>query len=236
MKNIYKTKIMKKYDDDEAFNPNYDKHHLNINEHYLVCGGTGSGKSNCVVNLLTQFHDTFSVIYIFTKDPSEKLYKMLAGELKDKCIVKPITEIIDYETLPKDGQKMVIFDDFICENKNLIKKIETYSTMARKKFCTCFYLVQNFFSCPTTIRRNIAYIILLKMTDKKNLNMIMKVLPHDFNENMVNSIIKNATKFKMNICIIDLKTYDESLVFRRNIDEFYNPANLELYNYDGLEN
>lgn len=74
------------------------------------------------------------------------------------------------------------------------------------------------------------------MTDKKNIKMIMKALPCEIDENIVKAIISNATKFKMNICIIDLKTCDEDKIFRRNIDEYYNVNNLELYNYDGLEN
>ena len=163
---------------------------------------------------------------------------MLQSELKDMVTLLPIGEMIKYDDLPKQGQKMVIFDDFLTESKDIVKNITQYSIMARKKFCTCFYLVQSFFTSidTKTIRKNLSYIILLKMTDKKNLNLIQQTLPHDIDPKITKSIIGNATKFKMNICIIDLMATDEEKIFRRNFNEYYDPNDLQLYNYDGLHN
>ena len=235
MINIYKSKIMEKYLENNEHNPRFKYHNLSINCHFLLAGGTGTGKTNAIVSLLNQYYDTFQHIYIFTKQPDEPIYQMLSNELKGNITLLPIDKMIKYDDIPSVGQKMVIFDDFITENKAILSNITQYSIMARKKSCTCFYLVQSFFACPITIRKNIAYIILLKMTDKKNLSMITSVLPISISINTVKTIIQNATKFKMNICIIDLKTSDETEVFRRNITDYYNPDNLILYQYDGLE-
>ena len=150
----------------------------------------------------------------------------------------PISEMISFDDLPKAGQKMVIFDDFLTESKQTINAITQYSIMARKKFCTCFYLLQSFFTSvdTKTIRKNLSYIILLKMTDKKNLNLIQQTLPHDIDPLKTKKIIANATKYKMNICIIDLEATDEDKIFRRNIHDYYDPNDLKLYNYNGLLN
>ena len=110
--------------------------------------------------------------------------------------------------------------------------------MARKKFCTCFYLTQSFFSCPSTIRKNLSYIIFLKLSEKRDLALIQTTLPFNLEPKIIKQIIANATKFKMNICIIDLKTNDENKMFRRNISDFYNVGDdkIILYNKNGLIN
>lgn len=70
---------------------------------------------------------------------------MLIDTLKDKCFLAPV-ETINYESIPKQGQKAIIIDDFMCENKKVLQQIEKISIMTRHIFATTFYLVQNYFS------------------------------------------------------------------------------------------
>ena len=81
MLNIYKTKVMKKFMDDDFYNPYYNKHKIK-NYHLLVVGGTGTGKSNFVTNLLMQMNDTFAKLIIICKQKDEPIYQMLKSSLK----------------------------------------------------------------------------------------------------------------------------------------------------------
>jgi len=49
------------------FNPNFEQHKMKIPMRLGIVGSSGSGKTNCVINLLKIFNGTFDTIEIFTK-------------------------------------------------------------------------------------------------------------------------------------------------------------------------
>ncbi len=142
MINIYKSKIMKNFLDDDFFNPNYNSHHIK-NYHMLVCGGTETGKSNFVSNLLFQMNDTFGKLIIVCKQKDEPIYAMLKNTLKDNCDVIDVKELPELNTLGKSlfGKPVsLIFDDLICCPQ---EKIGDYSIRARKFKIMCVFLSQS---------------------------------------------------------------------------------------------
>ena len=57
-------------------------------------------------------------------------------------------EIIPLEELPEDNQKIVVFDDLVCEkNQNVIIN---YFINGRHKNCCVIYLTQTFYKVPKT--------------------------------------------------------------------------------------
>ena len=58
------------------------------------------------------------------------------------------------------------------------------------------------------------------MANKKNLDMICDTIA-SLEKLTIIKCIKNATKFKMNVCIIDLYNPDLNMKLRRNFDDFY---------------
>jgi len=213
---------MKEYIDDDD-NPHYNEHYLKVNKHFAIVSGTGGGKTNFVVNLLLTMNETFQSIYIFTGGlTNEPIYQMLSSKYKDHIIIKPLSEIIDFDQLPKyTGNKLVVFDDFIGCSKKEMEKILKYVTISRKVKCTCLFLTQNYYTLPKTITRNISYIVLLRMTDKRNLKMIISTLPFTVDVHTVMTIIQDATYEPLNCCIIDLSASNPNRIFRKNFTEFY---------------
>lgn len=246
MLNIYKTKKMREHLVPNEYNPQYNKHFLNINCHYCISGMTGCGKSNFIINYILNMHDTFSHIYIYTKKPDEPLYQMLKKELKKDCTLDSIDNLPTLQEIKQDKQeqKLIIFDDFITCDKQTLQKIETYAIMARKELFTCFYLTQKFVSCPIKIRDQIRYLIMMKMADKTSMNNIISRVDSDISKDNIYKIVRNATKFKLNTCTIDLQAITPNMQFRRNFSDFYkvvddegNPlTNIELYQTDGIIN
>lgn len=236
MFNVYETKIMQKYlKDGQIYNPNYDETGLQVNNHYAFFGGTGTGKTNAVAVLLQlAFQDCFKQIIIFTNDPDEKIYNMMINEIPN-CNIFSYDDFIDYEDIEKDGQKLIIFDDFIAQDKKIINKIFKYAIQARKKYCTCFYLCQDFFSVPKKMRNQFAYYIFLKLTNKNDISLISRFLPFQIEKLLIQEIINNATTHKFNICIVDVKTQDKNLIFRRNLNDYYTPDDLYLYEDNPIE-
>ncbi len=219
MINVYKTSKMKKHLDTEWFNPNFKNHQLHP-KHMLVCGGTGMGKSNFVVNLITQFFNTFQKIIIVTTLQQEPLYNLLKDQLKEQCEIISIKDLISV-TEQDQTPKLIIFDDFIHLKEKETKIINEYATISRKKMCMCLYLTQSFFATSKTIRQNVRYVVLLNLSDKRNIDAISGSIAAELEPRILKSIIRNATQHSLNVLIIDTQEKDINKKFRRNFNDFY---------------
>ena len=220
MLNIYKTKGMKKYLDADTVNPYYTRHNLEVNKLFMCIGPTGAGKSNFLVNLITQFESTFEEIIIYTADIHEPLYTMLSDQ-SDAINIKTLKEIEPVDSLDKVKQKLIIFDDFLSVPKKSMSLLSDYATRGRKKLCTMVYLTQNYYSVPTDIRNQIRYLVVLKLSNKRNLDMIIRGMPIDLSSDDIKAIIADATKIKFDVCIIDLTETDPNKTIRKNFNEYY---------------
>ena len=88
----------------------------------LICGPSNSGKTNLLLNMIYKLL-VFDKIYLFSKNLHQYQYQ---GFLKDfgeninpqvgyEAIEAYDDEIIPLEELPVDSQKIVVFDDLLCE-------------------------------------------------------------------------------------------------------------------------
>ena len=116
----------------------------------LICGPSNSGKTNLLLNMIYELLE-FDKIYLFSKNLHQYQYQ---GFLKDfaerinpkvgyEVIEAYDDEIIPLEELPVDNQKIVVFDDLLCEkNQN---GIINYFINGRHKNCCVCYLSQTFY-------------------------------------------------------------------------------------------
>ena len=244
MINVYKTKAMKEFLEPEAYNPYYNQHGIKINKHQLICGPTGAGKTVYITNLIGQIDDTFGSIHIYTKDITEPIYQCIKKQLKDRCVLEPLSKIPYVLDIKGVGEKLIIFDDFITEGQATLQKLCEYAIIGRKHNMTCCYLTQSFYVCPKVIRQNCAYIVLLAMCDKRNLSSIISTMSIHVDSKLIKQAINNACKFKLNVCIIDLLNPDLNKKIRRNFNEYYQLVNengdelkkVVPYDKDGLLN
>mgnify|MGYP003385017953 CR=1 FL=1 len=220
MENIYESKAMKKFLDDDEYNPRKHIHNLDINKIFMVLGPTGSGKTNFLVNLMKQYQDTFEQIIIYTADIHEPIYEML-NDQSDQISVKTLNEIESLSSVDKVQQKLIIWDDFITLNKKQMVVLEEYAIRARKLFCTQVFLTQNYYSVPTKIRNQVRYLVILKLTNKRNLSLIVQGLPVDIDVPTLKKIVLDATEQKFSVCLLDLASSNPNETIRRNFTEYY---------------
>lgn len=214
MINYYEHPIMKKYLDSDEWNPYRSKHNISLDKSLLFLGPSGAGKTNCLMNLLSNMNNTFRTVTVYVDNPDEPMYNCL----KDQgCEILSLTQIRPVKDLPKQ-QQLVIFDDWIELTKKQMLPIEAYATKGRKKLCTMCYLTQDYYSVPTKLRNQIRYLLILKITNKKNLKMICSGLPIDCDVKTLVKVINYCTEEQFNICIVD-KT-DAKKCLRKNFDEF----------------
>ena len=208
---------------------NWNKHHIMHNSMILALGGTGTGKTNALLNYISRSSQEFSDVIICSfSTTDEPLYNLL--EEKGATLyndIDEVPELIEYDDDEKKHPKLIVFDDFInIENKKL-KKIYSYLISGRKFGFTCWLMAQNYSSVPKVIVRNIQYIIMFKLNDNISLNNIIR--NHNISD-VDPSIIKSAcnlcTQEPPNFFMIDLKTINKKERFRKNFLEFLDLENL----------
>lgn len=178
--NFYETSAVKKlkqqYDDKQ-----YEKTGIHIDGRVLVCGQTGSGKSNSLLQFLQLSDDTFSHIYICHK-VDETFYDLLKDKLKGD--VTFYRNVVDFpECREFDQQKGVknpfkylcVLDDCINDtSKKDLDKIKGYFTYGRKCHVTMLFLAQSYFQTNSFIRKQLSEVILFGGFGSRDLNLILR--------------------------------------------------------------
>ena len=226
--NFYQHKSMKKLITTYS-NPCFDDTQMTIPCRVGIIAPSGSGKSIALLNYIARCQNTFGHIFLIIKQ-DEPLYQLLREKVGSKNITT-YTKLTDLP-LPKDlniGNKQVlmVFDDFVIEKKQ--EKIEEYFIRGRKVGggISIFYLSQNYFSIPPIIRRQFNYLIILKLSGAKDLNLILRNYSLGIDINELTRIYKDATKIKFCFLKIDCENADENKKFSRNWTDFYKINNDE---------
>lgn len=222
VKNFYEIvpkKYLKSYP-----NPYIDEHGIKIPSMSLIVAGTGAGKSNLILNLIERFHglDTFEGgIYILTKNKDEPLYNALLAampmiHIKEVRAEKTKTGWVlsNLPDLDKDFDSskasLVIFDDLVAENSQSLENIEKYYIRARKKGASCMFLSQSYFKTPVTIRLNLHYLFLLKLSTDRDLKLILNEYSIGVSRDQLLAMYQYATREKFNFLLIDISAPLES--------------------------
>ena len=121
----------------------------------LIIGGSGSGKTNVLLNLIEKQPD-IEKMYLYAKDPYEAKYQYLINKRESVGInhfndPKAYTEYsndmhdvyknINEYNLDKDNKNLIVFDDMIADmiNYKKLNSIVTELFIRGRKFFSCFY-------------------------------------------------------------------------------------------------
>ena len=182
--NFYKSnRIQKKLPKikDEQF----DYTGMRINQHFLIAGGTGTGKTNALYSYLLETskpkNGTFKHIFVVYKT-EEPLYEDLKEQLGDGIsFYKSIADLPSVDEFPDaivndfKYQYLVCLDDCVNDkDKASYTKVKNYFTYGRKKGITLAYLTQSFFESDGFIRKQMSYLLLLSIKGKTDLNNILR--------------------------------------------------------------
>ena len=143
----------------------------------LICGPSNSGKTNILLHMLYELLE-YDKIYFFSKNLHQNKYQALLQCFAEEINPHPQVgydvieahgdEIIPLEELPVDNQKIVVFDDLVCEkNQN---DIINYFINGRHKNCCVIYLSQTFYKVPKDIRVNCSHlkVCIFRLDPKEN--------------------------------------------------------------------
>lgn len=186
--------------ENKKINPYYDIHQIEVPFRLLCCCASGGGKSNFILNLLYEFHNTFHRIIIITK-AEEPLYTMLQKKLKDRVEIYYDGDIPEFEKLEDNQNGLIIFDDMVLTPD---KRIGEIFIRGRKLGYSSIYISQSFYGTPKITRQNVNYVALGKGINKRDLRMILSEYSIGLSVSELEQIYFQITKEHMHFMMIDL--------------------------------
>ena len=129
----------------------------------LICGNSGSGKTNLLYHMLIEPLLHYDEIHLYAKNLEQEKYQNLMKKMNEinKEVDYDIMTVSNDKIIPinnldyEDNQKIIIFDDYVCEKNQ--REIVDYFIQGRHKNCSVIYLSQSFYKTPRDIRLNCSH-------------------------------------------------------------------------------
>lgn len=205
---------------------NWKNHFISHNSHILVCGKTGTGKTNWLLNYLLRSAGEFHKVIIFTGSTlDEPLYNAIRDSSEKVEAYNDIDEMPNLEELEGKGMynkpKLIIFDDFINLNPKELKKIYKYIVSSRKYGCSCIIMTQDYKSANKLIVRNVNYIVLFKINDNISIsNIIRNHNLDDVDKDLFKRAYHLCTHQPLDFMLLDFRSNDPKHKIRHNFTDF----------------
>jgi GTPase SAR1 family protein len=209
-------------------NPHFEDVQMSHPFRACIVGGSGTGKTSVLLNIIHKMPDTFNHIIVVHK-MSEPLYEFLEKKIGDKNITfyKKLSELPLPEKLEKKTQQLLIFDDMVADGDKSHEIVKQYAIRCRKigQGISMCYLSQDYHRIPKMIRLQFSHILLLKLGSMNDLDIIMRNYSLGIDKEMLRAIYKDATKEKFNFLKIDVNNPDMNKKFSKNFNDFYQLEN-----------
>ena len=155
----------------------------------LIVGGSGSGKTNALLNLISNQPD-IDKIYLYAKDPYEEKYQYLINKREKaglnhyddpKAFMEYSNDMQDvYRNIedynPRKNRKVLItFDDMIADmiNNKKLNSIVTESFISGRKLnISIVFITQSYFKVSKDVRLNSTHFFFMKIPNKRELQQI----------------------------------------------------------------
>ena len=175
----------------------------------LIIDGSGSGKTNALINLINEQNDT-DKIYLYARDLSEPKYEYFIKKREDagikhvnnpnafiKCsnTMDDIYENINDYNLIRKRKRLIFFDDMIADimtNKKFQAIIKELFIRCRKLNISLVSITQSYFSVPKDVRLNSTQYLIMKRNNRIELKILQLII-------LQTLIIKILTKFTENV-------------------------------------
>ena len=203
----------------------------------LITGGSGSGKTNALLNLINNQPD-INKIYLYAKDPSEKKYQHLINK-REKVGLNHFNDpkaFMEYSNDMQDVHKniedynpikkrkiLIVFDDMIADmtNNNKLNPIITELLIrVRKLNNSIVFIMQSYFKVPKDVRLNFTHFFIMKIPNKRELQQTALNHSSDIDFKDFMNIYKKCTTEPYSFLVNDTTLpSDDPLRFRKNLLE-----------------
>ena len=201
----------------------------------LIIGGSGSGKTNALLNLINNQPD-INKIYLYAKDPYEDKYQFLIKKRQNiglkhfndpKAFIEYSNDMhdvyknIDHYNPYKENKILIAFDDVIADminNKRLNSKVTELFIRGRKLNISLVFITQSYFKVPKDVILNTTHFFIMKISNKRELQQIAINHSLDINTKDFINIYKKCTDKPYSFLVNDTTlSSDDPLRFRKNL-------------------
>ena len=168
-----------------------------------ICGNSGSGKTNLLYHMFIEPLLFYDEIHLHAKNLEQEKYQNLMNKMNEigRETGYDIMNVSNDKIIPindlgyEDNQKLVIFDDYVCEKNQ--RQIVDYFIQGRHKNCSVIYLSQSFYKPPRDIRLNCSHYCISEFPSSRERNLISSELGVDKEQ------FKKATKKPFSFLYVD---------------------------------
>lgn len=171
----------------------------------LICGNSGSGKTNLLYHMIIKPLLHYDELYLYARNLEQDKYRKMmkkinsiASKLKSNYEIIHVSndEIIPVTEMPnEDNQKVVIFDDYVCDKNQ--RQLIDYFIQGRHKNCSVIYLSQSFYKTPKDIRLNCSHYCIYEFPSSREANRISAEMGVDKN------VYRSATREPFSFLYVD---------------------------------
>jgi len=203
----------------------------------LASGGSGSGKTMLILNLLKRknfFKNYFDIIFLFSptagKDQTQQLLNIPESNIQsdlDKKGVDHLKHIFDVQQreiekngIGKSDKILIIFDDIISSEKFL--NSATYKKVliqGRHSNISSITLTQKFHAIPRTLRLQMTDIFFFPSSNSEVERLVDEFTPPGKSKKDFAKLVDVATKKQYNFLYINMKSPPDKR-YRRNLDTY----------------
>jgi len=205
---------------DKVDNPNFELHKLKIPMRMCIVAPSGSGKTNFLINLISLFSKgkkgTFSTINIITRNKDEPLYKWILTKTDQIIIKEGLSNTPKLDDFDKEKNHLVVWDDLVLSKD--LSMVENYYIRARKLNVSVIFISQSYFKIPKVIRNNCSYMVLLKLSGQREVNLILSEFGLGITKDELMEFYAYATREKFSPLIIDMEA-DPADRFRKGFTD-----------------
>ena len=226
---------------DDYTNENKSQHNKNWSytpDHpyrILIMGGSGSGKTNTLLNLIDNQPD-IDKIYLYAKDLYEPKYQFLINKRESiglkhfndpKAFIEYSNDMcdvyknIDDYNFDKENKILIVFDDMIADiinNKKLNSLVTELFIRGRKLNLSLIFITQSYFKVPKDVRLNTTHFFIMKIPNKRELQQIAINHSSDIDFKDFIKIYKKCTDGPYSFLVNDTTlSSDNPLRFRKNL-------------------
>ena len=204
----------------------------------LITGGSGSGKTNVLLNLIEDQPD-IDKIYLYAKDPYEAKYQYLI-KIREKVGIGHHNNpraYIEYSNDKRDVYKniddynpdpekkiLIVFDDMIADminNRRLDSIVTELFIRGRKLNISLVFITQSYFKVPKDVRLNTTHFFIAKIPNKRELQQIATNHSSDISPKDFINIYRKCTVEPYSFFVNDAKlALDNTLRFRKLFLEY----------------
>ena len=201
----------------------------------LIIGGSGSGKTNALLNLINNQPD-FDKIYLYAKDLCEPKYQFLIKKRENiglkhfndpKAFIGYSNDMQDvYKNINdynpnKENKILIVFDDMIDDminNKKLNQIVTELFIRGRKLNVSLVFITQSYFKVPKDVRQNTTHFFIMKILNKRELQQTALDHSPDIDFKDFVKIYKKCTAEPYSFLVDDTTLSSQNpLRFRKNL-------------------